>query len=72
MTVNDPSLEPTSMAGVIPGMHVQLTAESARIGVPRCGPADTPRINLIREGDVVTCIEVTCSCGKQTRLHCVY
>jgi hypothetical protein len=34
--------------------------------------SDEPRIELIREGDLIRAIDVTCSCGKRIRLVCEY
>ena len=53
--------------------HVHLDEEPARIGLPHSGPAKgEPRIELIREGDIVRAIEVICSCGERIRLRCDY
>ena len=57
---------------VVPGHRVQVTGEMARVGVPGQHPAHEPRIELIREGDEVRAIDVTCPCGQRVRLQCVY
>jgi hypothetical protein len=59
--------------GLVPGRKVLVSEESARVGVPRPGaPACAPQIELVRDGDVVQAIDVTCTCGQRIRLRCVY
>lgn len=36
------------------------------------GKHDAPRVELIREGDIVTAIDLTCTCGETIRLWCSY
>lgn len=31
-----------------------------------------PKVEFIREGDIITAIDVTCSCGESIRLWCSY
>lgn len=64
--------------GIIPGQLVHVTGEAVRVAIPTgeaSPPPPTsgdPHIELIREGDVVQAIEVTCTCGRKIRLRCVY
>jgi hypothetical protein len=53
----------TSLSGQTNGSHG--CAEGTEAG-------DAPRIELVRNGDVVQAIDVTCSCGKSFRLWCSY
>ncbi len=62
--------EPAARA-VVPGRHVRLSGETARVVIPRPA-AGEPHIELIREGNVIRAIEVTCTCGQRIRLRCVY
>jgi hypothetical protein len=62
--------EPVSRA-VVPGHCIQLAGETARVPIPGHSVAE-PRIQVIREGDEVRAIEITCSCGQKVRLRCVY
>jgi hypothetical protein len=58
---------------VITADHVHLTEEPARVGRPTSGPArPEPRIELIREGDIIRAIEVICSCGERIKIRCDY
>ncbi len=60
-------------SNVIPASHIRLSGEPLTV----CAPgghdaADEPRVNLIRDGDVIRAIEVVCTCGKRVVLNCVY
>jgi hypothetical protein len=57
---------------VVPGRCVQVSGETARVGVPGAANLSEPRVELIRQGDVIQAIDVTCTCGKRIRLRCVY
>ena len=57
---------------IVPGQCVRLTGETARVTIPgQCNSAG-PSVELIRDGDVVRAIDVTCGCGQRIRLRCVY
>jgi hypothetical protein len=59
--------------GVVPGRKVLVSDESARVVIPRPeAPACAPQIELVRDGDVIQAIDVTCTCGQKIRLRCVY
>jgi hypothetical protein len=57
---------------VIPGQFVRLTSEPARVAIPGHQPPDEPRVELIKQGDVIQAIDLTCPCGRKIRLRCVY
>ena len=57
---------------VVPGRKVQVLGASARVGVPGQHAACDPQIELIRKGEVIEAIDVTCTCGQKIRLRCVY
>ncbi len=71
-----------TQGGIIPGRHVHVTGEMVHVIVPQDtaeeplaespAPADEPQVALVREGDVIQAIEVTCTCGHKIRLRCVY
>jgi hypothetical protein len=42
------------------------------VAVPGHEPRDQPLIELVREGDVVRAIDVTCPCGCRIRVLCEY
>lgn len=59
--------------GVVPGRKVIVQAESATVHIPHPrGTSGTPQIELIRDGDIIQAIEVTCGCGSKIRLRCLY
>jgi hypothetical protein len=62
----------TGTQNVVPGSRVVRTSEVACVGVPHSHERSQPVIELVREGDVVTAIDVTCSCGETIRLWCSY
>ena len=57
---------------VVPSQCVRVSKETTRVSVPRHGAGDEPRIELIREGEFIKAIDVTCTCGQRIRLSCVY
>ena len=57
---------------VIPGSSVRVSEETAPVGAPRSAPVGAPHVELIRDGDVIRAIDVTCSCGQRIRLRCSY
>ena len=57
---------------VIPGRCVRLSGEAARVSIPHHASGGQPHIELIREGEVLQAIEITCPCGQHIRLRCVY
>lgn len=69
---------PNSQMGIIPGRLVKVTGEMVHVIVPQEGthgaphPTEEPQVALIREGDVIQGIEVTCTCGSKIRLRCIY
>lgn len=48
------------------------TSEPRSVVIPTGAGHQQTEVNLIREGDVVREIEVTCSCGEILRLICQY
>lgn len=65
-SIRDPS------PAIVPGHRVIQTTEVARIGGPHVHSQQQPTVELVREGDVVKAIDVTCSCGEKFRLWCSY
>jgi hypothetical protein len=63
---------------VIAASRVRVGKDSAVIGLPRLNEkpkADKPTepaVKLNRDGDVIRSIEVTCTCGEQIVINCVY
>ncbi|MCS6864653.1 MAG: hypothetical protein RMJ56_17635 [Gemmataceae bacterium] len=63
-----------SGGGVIPAARVRLSPESVRVGPPRPATAAErePQLKVIRDGDVVRAIQITCTCGQQMIIQCEY
>ena len=57
---------------VVPGHRVVQTGEPARVGSSHPHATGQPTMELIREGDFVKAIDVTCSCGEKIRIWCSY
>ncbi len=63
--------DPVSHA-LVPGRCVRLSDETAHVAIPGHQAASQPRVDLIRDGDEIQAIVVTCTCGERIRLRCVY
>ena len=63
--------EYTSRA-IVPGEHVRVISEAARVVVPSGAGGCEPRLDFIRDGDVIQAIDITCPCGHKMRLRCLY
>jgi hypothetical protein len=61
-----------SALSVLPGHRVVQATETARVGSSHSHASSQPTIELIREGDLVKAIDVTCSCGEKMRIWCSY
>ncbi|HZU35173.1 MAG TPA: hypothetical protein VFA18_04670 [Gemmataceae bacterium] len=59
-------------SGVVPGRCVRFTGEAARVPIPGHNGHHEPQIALVRQGDTIQAIDITCSCGQRIRLNCVY
>lgn len=57
---------------VLPGHRVVQTAEMARVGSSHAHGTGQSTVELIRDGDVVKAIDVTCACGEKMRIWCSY
>jgi hypothetical protein len=63
---------------VVRGASVRVSGDPARVGVPGhphppgASEGGEPRIEIIRNGDVIEAIDIVCGCGQHIRLHCLY
>lgn len=57
---------------VVRGTSVRVSNDSARICIPGQEPPAEPRVEIIRNGDVIQAIDIVCGCGQHIRLHCLY
>ena len=56
---------------MIPRRRVHLAEQCVPVGTVSGGSRE-PQVELIREGDVLRSIRVTCSCGQTVVLDCDY
>lgn len=70
----DPELQKILEEGqpIIPGRFIGPCQEAEVVGVPAPAEEESSRIEVIREGDYIRAIEVTCACGRKTRIRCDY
>lgn len=65
-------------SGLLSGSRVRVAAQSVSVGSPApvAEPIDDTapglQIRLIRDGEVIRAIEVTCTCGERIVLDCLY
>lgn len=58
---------------VVRAARVSVSGEAVRIGAPaRASAPGEPVVELVREGDVIQAIEITCSCGERINIRCDY
>ena len=57
---------------IVPGSRVRQSSELAPVGLPRQVDEHGATVELVKEGDLVRAIDVTCACGQKTRVWCVY
>lgn len=57
---------------VLPGNRVRRTEGTTMVGAPTQSDQHGTSVELVKDGDVVTAIDVTCACGQKTRVWCVY
>jgi hypothetical protein len=67
-----PSPSPATPTCVIPANHVRQAEQVVRVAVPRPGPNGEPTVEVVREGEVIRAVDVTCGCGQTIRLLCRY
>ncbi len=47
-------------------------SEPVRVSIPASRFSRTADVHLVREGDAIREIEITCACGEKLRLICEY
>lgn len=65
--------KPALARSVIGGRHVCVVDRPAHVGKPREG-GDQPQaqIEVIREGNLVRAVDITCACGERIRVRFDY
>lgn len=61
-----------AVSQVHPAHRVYMSEATAWVGMPGQAPPAEPLVTLIRNGDHVQAIEVTCTCGKTIRMNCEF
>lgn len=62
----------SSPHAIVPGSRVRRSDEVAPIGGPHSHEGSEPVVELVKDGDVVQAIDVTCRCGHKMRVWCSY
>ena len=57
---------------VVPASRVIRSSEVAHVGGRPTSAKGTPKIELIKEDEIVRAIDVICECGQKIRLWCSY
>lgn len=56
---------------VLHAPEIRVEASASQVAVP-VGGVHEPRVELVRDGDVVSAIDVHCTCGERIRILCEY
>jgi hypothetical protein len=59
-------------AHVVSSRYVRNTGTRVKVPVPGHEVVVDPVIEVIREGDIVRALDITCSCGQRFRVLCDY
>ncbi len=57
---------------ILPRAQVNLSSDPVQVGLPIDPESASPSLRIIRDQDLVTKIEVACSCGCKMRILCNY
>jgi hypothetical protein len=57
---------------VVRAAHVQVSGEAVRVGAPAAAAPGEPTVRVVRDGDTVQALDVTCACGERIRIRCEY
>lgn len=64
---------PSSSGGDVQTMTSKKVVGMARVMVgPEAGPCRQPQINVQKQGDEITAIEVVCSCGERISIELLH
>ncbi len=64
----------TGAKAVLSKSHIRESDHAAWVGIPgqEVPEEHFPTVELTRDGDVIKAIHITCTCGEEIRLRCVY
>ena len=57
---------------VIPGQRIRVTPQAATVAVPGPECFDDVTVDVVRNGERIEAINISCTCGRQLRLVCEY
>jgi hypothetical protein len=57
---------------VVVGTHVHVGPESTPVGKPRPQAKAEPKVEIIREGNLIRAVDIVCTCGETIRLRLDY
>jgi hypothetical protein len=63
---------PPARGAVIPREMVLEQGRSRLVGPGAQQAEPVPTVSVIRRGDIVDALQVTCTCGRITRVQCIY
>jgi hypothetical protein len=62
----------TSDAAALRAPHVHAAIPAATTGAVRAPAPDGPQVEVVKQGDKVVRIIVTCTCGEKVEVDCLY
>ena len=57
---------------VVAGARVRVSGEAVRVGPVRAADEPAPKVQVVRDGDVIQTIQVVCTCGERICIRCDY
>jgi hypothetical protein len=71
--MGEKSTKPALARAVVGGRHVCLADQPAAVGKPRPATEQAePKVEVIRDGNLVRAVEVVCPCGERIRIRFDY
>ena len=63
---------PAEPGSTPPFQNFPAAAPASSPAPARCTPSGKPQVSLLRDGEVITGIQVHCACGEVITLDCLY
>ena len=57
---------------VVPAGRVRDSGVRVRLTIPGHQARPEPKLEVVRDGDVIYALDITCSCGQHIRVLCDY
>jgi len=61
-----------SLSSILPAEKLNIHSDASRVAIPASSTSAGPTIDVVRDGDVIQAINITCRCGERIRLTCTY